>query len=128
MCYEGMVFLVAEGKQTEDFNPKVGGLSLHRPVHKRDVVAKTFYSFGLSTYTGSIRAEEKIGVLILNLGGPDSLHDVQPFLLNLFADPDIIRIPRLFRFLQCPLVQFIFVLRALKSKERCAAIGDGSPL
>uniref|UniRef100_A0A3Q7HN24 Ferrochelatase n=1 Tax=Solanum lycopersicum TaxID=4081 RepID=A0A3Q7HN24_SOLLC len=74
------------------------------------------------------RAEEKIGVLLLNLGGPDTLYDVQPFLLNLFADPDIIRIPRLFRFLQCPLVQFISVLQALKSKERYAAIGGDSPL
>ena len=70
-----------------------GGLSLHRPLHKRDVVGKTFCSVGLSTYPGSIvesssqTAEEKIGVLLLNLGGPDTLHDVQPFLFNLFADP-----------------------------------------
>jgi protoporphyrin/coproporphyrin ferrochelatase len=32
-------------------------------------------------------AEEKIGVLLLNLGGPETLDDVQPFLFNLFADP-----------------------------------------
>ena len=31
--------------------------------------------------------EEKIGVLLLNLGGPETLDDVQPFLFNLFADP-----------------------------------------
>lgn len=31
--------------------------------------------------------EEKIGVLLLNLGGPETLDDVQPFLYNLFADP-----------------------------------------
>ncbi|CAN1138816.1 Ferrochelatase-1, chloroplastic/mitochondrial [Linum perenne] len=31
--------------------------------------------------------EEKIGVLLLNLGGPESLNDVQPFLFSLFADP-----------------------------------------
>ena len=30
---------------------------------------------------------EKVGVLLLNLGGPESLDDVQPFLYNLFADP-----------------------------------------
>lgn len=30
---------------------------------------------------------EKIGVLLLNLGGPETLDDVQPFLFNLFADP-----------------------------------------
>jgi hypothetical protein len=31
--------------------------------------------------------EEKVGVLLLNLGGPETLNDVQPFLFNLFADP-----------------------------------------
>ncbi|XP_038706049.1 ferrochelatase-2, chloroplastic-like [Tripterygium wilfordii] len=72
--------------------------------------------------------DEKIGVLLLNLGGPETLDDVQPFLFNLFADPDIIRLPRLFRFLQRPLAQFISVLRAPKSKEGYASIGGGSPL
>lgn len=75
-----------------------------------------------------IVGEEKIGVLLLNLGGPETLDDVQPFLFNLFADPDIIRLPRLFRFLQKPLAQFISVLRAPKSKEGYASIGGGSPL
>jgi Ferrochelatase len=37
--------------------------------------------------------ERKIGVLLLNLGGPDTLQDVQPFLKNLFADDSIIRLP-----------------------------------
>ncbi|KAE8665271.1 Ferrochelatase-2 [Hibiscus syriacus] len=72
--------------------------------------------------------EEKIGVLLLNLGGPETLQDVQPFLYNLFADPDIIRLPRLFKFLQRPLAKLISVLRAPKSKEGYAAIGGGSPL
>ncbi|KAI3682206.1 hypothetical protein L2E82_50069 [Cichorium intybus] len=72
--------------------------------------------------------EEKVGVLLLNLGGPETLHDVQPFLYNLFADPDIIRLPRLFRFLQRPLAQLISTLRAPKSKEGYASIGGGSPL
>ncbi|KAM1550329.1 hypothetical protein PS1_043137 [Malus domestica] len=72
--------------------------------------------------------EEKVGVLLLNLGGPETLNDVQPFLFNLFADPDIIRLPRLFQFLQQPLAKLISVLRAPKSKEGYAAIGGGSPL
>ncbi|GAB2211420.1 hypothetical protein Droror1_Dr00024733 [Drosera rotundifolia] len=71
---------------------------------------------------------EKVGVLLLNLGGPETLEDVQPFLFNLFADPDIIRLPRLFRFLQKPLAQFISTMRAPKSKEGYASIGGGSPL
>jgi len=41
---------------------------------------------------------------------------------------DIIRLPRLFRFLQKPLAQFISVARAPKSKEGYASIGGGSPL
>ncbi|KAG2713427.1 hypothetical protein I3760_04G176500 [Carya illinoinensis] len=75
-----------------------------------------------------IVGDDKIGVLLLNLGGPETLEDVQPFLFNLFADPDIIRLPRLFCFLQKPLAQFISVLRAPKSKEGYASIGGGSPL
>ncbi|XP_020582573.1 ferrochelatase-2, chloroplastic isoform X2 [Phalaenopsis equestris] len=71
---------------------------------------------------------EILGVLLLNLGGPETLEDVQPFLFNLFADPDIIRLPRLFRFLQKPLAQFVSIVRAPKSKEGYASIGGGSPL
>lgn len=41
---------------------------------------------------------------------------------------DIIRLPRLFQFLQRPLAQLISTLRAPKSKEGYAAIGGGSPL
>ena len=37
--------------------------------------------------------EERVGVLLLNLGGPETLDDVQPFLYNLFADDSIIRLP-----------------------------------
>ncbi|KAI4376423.1 hypothetical protein MLD38_014186 [Melastoma candidum] len=105
------------------------------PASKRNAVARTFCS-GSGTYafvrdgseTHSLEKEERIGVLLLNLGGPETLHDVQPFLFNLFADPDIIRLPRPFRFLQRPLAKMISVLRAPKSKEGYAAIGGGSPL
>ncbi|KAH1245939.1 Ferrochelatase-2, chloroplastic [Glycine max] len=72
--------------------------------------------------------DDKIGVLLLNLGGPETLEDVQPFLFNLFADPDIIRLPRIFSFFQKPLAQFVSVARAPKSKEGYASIGGGSPL
>lgn len=47
--------------------------------------------------TRSHVAEDKIGVLLLNLGGPETLNDVQPFLYNLFADP--VRISQLPSFL-----------------------------
>lgn len=35
----------------------------------------------------------RVGVLLLNLGGPEQLEDVRPFLFNLFSDPEIIRLP-----------------------------------
>ncbi|XP_031398512.1 ferrochelatase-2, chloroplastic [Punica granatum] len=101
---------------------------------KTSPIGSAIQSLGASSYAETATesyphvAEEKIGVLLLNLGGPDTLNDVQPFLFNLFADPDIIRLPRLFRFLQQPLAKLISVLRAPKSREGYASIGGGSPL
>jgi protoporphyrin/coproporphyrin ferrochelatase len=68
----------------------------------------------------------RVGVLLLNLGGPEQLSDVRPFLYNLFSDPEIIRIP--FRWLQKPLAWFISTSRAQKSQENYKQIGGGSPL
>ncbi len=68
----------------------------------------------------------RTGVLLLNLGGPDQLDDVQPFLFNLFSDPEIIRIP--FPALQAPLAWLISTLRNRKSQENYRRIGGGSPL
>jgi len=69
-----------------------------------------------------------VGVLLLNLGGPETLDDVQPFLYNLFADPDIIRLPGPVRFLQGFLANFLSAQRAPKSREAYESIGGGSPL
>jgi hypothetical protein len=69
-----------------------------------------------------------VGVLLLNLGGPETLEDVQPFLYNLFADPDIIRLPPSAQFLQPAIAQLVSTLRAPKSREGYEAIGGGSPL
>eukprot|EP00887_Chlorella_sp_A99_P000003 scaffold16.g3.t1 len=71
---------------------------------------------------------ERVGVLLLNLGGPDTLDDVQPFLYNLFADPDIIRLPPAFQFVQPLIAQAISMVRAPKSRVGYEAIGGGSPL
>ncbi len=68
----------------------------------------------------------RTGVLLLNLGGPDQLDDVRPFLFNLFSDPEIIRLP--FPWLQKPLAWLISTSRAKKSQENYRAIGGGSPL
>ena len=68
----------------------------------------------------------RVGVLLLNLGGPDKLEDVRPFLFNLFADPEIIRLPA--PWMQKPLAWLISTLRARKSEESYKVIGGGSPL
>ena len=68
----------------------------------------------------------RTGVLLLNLGGPEQLEDVRPFLFNLFADPEIIRLP--FPWLQKPLAWLISTSRASKSQDNYKEIGGGSPL
>ncbi len=68
----------------------------------------------------------RIGVLLLNLGGPDKIEDVRPFLYNLFSDPEIIRLP--VKALQKPLAWLISTLRAKKSQDNYLEIGGGSPL
>ncbi|MDJ1183979.1 ferrochelatase [Roseofilum casamattae] len=68
----------------------------------------------------------RVGVLLLNLGGPEKLEDVRPFLFNLFSDPEIIRLP--VTWLQKPLAWFISTSRYKKSQENYKQIGGGSPL
>lgn len=68
----------------------------------------------------------RVGVLLLNLGGPEKPSDVRPFLYNLFSDPEIIRLP--FAWLQKPLAWLIATSRHKKSQENYKEIGGGSPL
>lgn len=67
-----------------------------------------------------------IGVILLNLGGPDSLQAVKPFLYNLFSDRDIIRLGP--SFLQKPIAFLIANTRAKKTMEAYNLIGGKSPL
>ena len=69
---------------------------------------------------------EKVGVLLMNLGGPERIKDVGPFLYNLFSDPEIIRLP--IPAFQKPLAWLISTLRSTKSQEAYLSIGGGSPL
>lgn len=73
-------------------------------------------------------SKEQVGVLLLNLGGPEKLDDVQTFLYNLFSDPDIIRLPPAFSFLQPTLAKFISTVRAPQSTQGYRSIGGKSPL
>ncbi len=68
----------------------------------------------------------RLGILLLNLGGPDKLEDVRPFLYNLFSDPEIIRLPS--PLFQAPLAWLISTLRAKKSQANYQKIGGGSPI
>jgi ferrochelatase len=64
-------------------------------------------------------------VVLMNLGGPDSLDAVRPFLVNLFSDPAIITLPSLLRL---PLAWLIAYRRAAAAREIYAHLGGGSPL
>jgi len=67
----------------------------------------------------------RTGVVLFNLGGPDSLEAVQPFLKNLFSDPAIIRVPGPIRWL---LARLISRRRAAVARNIYARIGGRSPL
>lgn len=65
----------------------------------------------------------KTGIVMLNLGGPATLDEVEPFLLELFADREIIQLP-----LQKWLGPFIARRRTPKVRSLYAGIGGGSPI
>jgi len=70
---------------------------------------------------------ERIAVVLCNLGGPDSLEAVRPFLFNLFSDPDIFRLPLGF-LTQRPFAALIAWRRAPEATHGYAAIGGKSPI
>jgi protoporphyrin/coproporphyrin ferrochelatase len=65
----------------------------------------------------------KTGIVMLNLGGPGDLEQVEAFLLNLFADREIIQLP--FQDLMGP---FIVRRRLRRVQASYQAIGGGSPI
>lgn len=67
----------------------------------------------------------KLAVVLLNLGGPASLDEVEPFLRNLFSDPAIVRLPSLLRI---PLARWIARRRAPVARAIYARIGGSSPI
>ena len=67
----------------------------------------------------------KKAVILFNLGGPNRLESVEPFLFNLFNDPAIIGIPS---FLRYPLAKFISKRRAPITKNIYRKIGNKSPI
>lgn len=71
--------------------------------------------------------EKPIGLVLLNMGGPDSLDAVKPFLRNLFSDRELIQLP-LGGLLQKPFAALISHFRSRKVRENYRAIGGKSPL
>ena len=71
------------------------------------------------------RPRRKVAVVLFNLGGPDQPKSVRPFLINLFKDPAILRVPFFVRPL---LARLIAVLRTKAATANYAILGGKSPL
>ena len=67
----------------------------------------------------------KKAIILFNLGGPDKLENVEPFLFNLFNDPAILNLPT---FLRYPLAKLISNRRAPVAKKIYAELGGSSPI
>ena len=67
----------------------------------------------------------RTAIVLMNMGGPDSLDAVGPFLFNLFSDPAILRLPRLLRL---PLARLITRRRLATARQIYARLGGASPL
>jgi protoporphyrin/coproporphyrin ferrochelatase len=70
---------------------------------------------------------KSIAVVLFQLGGPDSLEAIEPFLLRLFRDPDIIDFP-FAKIAREPLARIISATRAKKVRNHYAEIGGKSPI
>jgi ferrochelatase len=78
--------------------------------------------------TPGLGTQTPLGIVLLNLGGPDSLEAVEPFLRNLFADPDVIQLPPVVRLFQPLLARLIAQRRAPLSRAAYRQIGGRSPI
>jgi len=74
-----------------------------------------------------MKSDKRIAVVLFQLGGPDSLEAVEPFLYNLFCDPDIINFPGAF-LARKPLARLISTRRSKIVEERYMEIGGKSPI
>jgi len=71
--------------------------------------------------------KKRVGIVLFQLGGPDSLESVEPFLRNLFLDPDIIPLGPL-GLLRRPIAKLIASRRSIPVAARYAEIGRRSPI
>jgi ferrochelatase len=73
------------------------------------------------------KTTRRVGVILFQLGGPDTLESIEPFLFNLFSDPDIIDFP-FARIGRRPLAKLISTTRSSKVRHHYSVIGGGSPI
>jgi ferrochelatase len=97
---------------------------LHSPL---TLVADGSKFAGSGESEGMTRTTRRVGVVLFQLGGPDTLAAIEPFLYNLFCDPDIIDFP-FARIGRKPLAKLISTTRARKVQHHYATIGGGSPI
>ncbi len=71
-------------------------------------------------------ARPEVGILLLNLGGPESLAEVEPFLVRLFSDREIIELP-LGALAQPVFARVVARVRGPAVRANYALIGGGSP-
>jgi len=74
-----------------------------------------------------LAGKKRVGIVLFQLGGPDSLEAVEPFLLNLFLDPDIIPLGPL-GILRRPIARLISSRRSIPVAGKYAEIGRRSPI
>ena len=74
-----------------------------------------------------LKRTRRVGVVLFQLGGPDTPAAIEPFLYNLFCDPDIIDFP-FARIGRKPLAKLISTTRARKVQHHYASIGGASPI
>jgi protoporphyrin/coproporphyrin ferrochelatase len=74
-----------------------------------------------------LKRKRRVGVVLFQLGGPDTLAAIEPFLYNLFCDPDIIDFP-FARIGRKALAKLISTTRAHKVQHHYKTIGGGSPI
>jgi protoporphyrin/coproporphyrin ferrochelatase len=71
--------------------------------------------------------KKRVGIVLFQLGGPDSLEAVEPFLMNLFLDPDIIPLGAA-GFLRWPIAKLISSRRSIPVAKKYSEIGRRSPI
>jgi protoporphyrin/coproporphyrin ferrochelatase len=106
----------------------VSHISPITPESRSPVIGALWYKRVSEARCGaSVSDQKQIGVVLFQLGGPDTLDAVEPFLYNLFCDPDIINFPGSF-LARKPLAKLISTTRSKNVAKHYAEIGGGSPI